>query len=212
MDERLTNLSVREFVARLATNSPVPGGGSAAALAGAMAAALMHMVIELTAGRPAAQDHETALADLKLAAAAAQSELLALTETDAAAYEAVVRARRLPRDTDRDREARQVQIHAATRDATRVPLDAARQAARILDIAAALVPIGNRNAISDVGVGALLAAAAVRGAAHNVLINIPFLPDDDPLRTDAPAAVRELLDALPARESAIAAAVEERMG
>jgi formiminotetrahydrofolate cyclodeaminase len=212
MDDRLTDLTVRDFVARLATSAPAPGGGSAAALAGAMGAALMHMVVQLTAGRPDAAAHEDTLTELRIAAASAQSELLRLTDADAAAYDAVVRARRLPRDSDRDRAMRRVQIDAATRDATRIPLDTARHAAGILDIAERLVPIGNRNAISDVGVGALLAATAVRGAAHNVLINLPFLPEDDPLRAEAPGAVRALLDTLAPREAAIADAVEERMG
>lgn len=211
MDERLTDLTVREFLARLATNSPVPGGGSAAALAGAMGAALMHMVVELTSGRAAAEPHEELLAELRLEAATAQSELMALAEADAAAYDAVIRARRLPRETERDRENRTVQVDTATREATRVPLETARQAAVILDIAARLVPIGNRNAISDVGVGALLAATAVRGAAHNVLINVPYLPDSEPLRAGAPDEVRRLLAGLPEREAAVTAAVEERM-
>jgi glutamate formiminotransferase/formiminotetrahydrofolate cyclodeaminase len=211
MTERLTELTVRDFAAALATRSPVPGGGSAAALAGAMGAALMHMVVELTAGKPAAEAHERTLAELRLAAATEQSELLRLVELDAAAYDAVIRSRRLPRDTDRDREARRIQVEAATRDATRVPLDTARHAFGILAIAERLVPIGNRNAISDVGVGALLAATAVRGAAHNVRINLPFLPEDDPLRREASAAVDDLLAELPERERAVAAAVEERM-
>lgn len=211
MDERLTDLTVREFLARLATNSPVPGGGSAAALAGAMGAALMHMVVELTSGRPAAEAHEGLLTELRLASATSQSELMALAEADAAAYDAVIQARRLPRENERDREIRTAQVDAATREATRVPLETARQAAAILDIATRLVPIGNRNAISDVGVGALLAATAVRGATHNVLINVPYLPESEPLRADAPAEVRRLLEELPAREAAVAAAVEERM-
>ena len=211
MTERLTELSVRDFLATLATSSPVPGGGSAAALAGAMGAALMHMVVELTTGRPAAEPHEELLAELRLAAAAEQSELQRLVELDAAAYDAVIRARRLPRATARDQEARAVQIVAATREATSVPLDTARHASAILAIAERLAPIGNRNAISDVGVGALLAATAVRGAAHNVLINVPYLPDDDALRAEAPAAVEGLLASLAEREHAVAAAVEERM-
>jgi formiminotetrahydrofolate cyclodeaminase len=211
MEDRLTDLSVRAFVERLATNAPVPGGGSAAALAGAMGAGLMHMVVELTAGRPSAAEHETTLGELRLAAVSEQSELLALTEADAVAYDGVIRARRLPRATEREREARQTQVDAATREATRIPLETARRATAILDIAERLVPIGNRNAISDVGVGALLAATAVRGAAHNVLINVPFLPDDDPLRRAAPDEVRQLLDGLEAREAAIASAVEERL-
>jgi formiminotetrahydrofolate cyclodeaminase len=212
MDDRLTDLSLRDFVARLATSNPVPGGGSAAALAGALGAALVHMVVELTRGRPSAVGQEDALSEIALGATSAQSELLRLVEVDAAAYEAVVGARRLPRDSDRDREARRVQVEAATRDATRVPLEIARHASTVLELAERLAPIGNPNAISDVSVGARLAATAVRGAADNVLINVPFLPEDEPLRSDAPAEVERLLAALGNREASIAAAVGERMG
>jgi len=211
MDQRLTDLPIRDFVARLATGSPVPGGGSAAALAGALGAALVHMVVELTSGRPAAEGHEDLLADLRLAAATTQSELLRLVEVDAAAYDAVIRGRRLPRDTEREREARRVAIDAATRDATRIPLETARHAATVIDLAERLVPIANRNAISDLAVGAQLAATAVRGATHNVRINVAFLPDDEPLRGSALAEVERLLAELPDREHAVVAAVEERM-
>lgn len=212
MEDRLSEMSVREFVERLATRAPVPGGGSAAALAGAMGAALVHMVVELTAGRPAAAEHEELLTGLGLEAASAQSDLLRLVEVDAAAYDAVIQARRLPKQTDRERELRQVMIDGATRDATRVPLQAAERAVAVLDLAERLLPIANRHAISDVGVGALLAATAVRGAVQNALINVPSLPADDPLRAEAPVAVERLLDGLGERHDAILSAVRERMG
>ena len=165
MDQRLTQMTVRTLVERLATSDPVPGGGSAAALAGAMGAALVHMVVELTSGRAVAEGHDEELVEIRTAATSWQSELLNLAELDANAYEAVVRARRLPRDSERDREAREVQLGAAIREATRIPLATARAASEVLELATRLAPIGNRNAISDVGVAALLAGTAVRGAA-----------------------------------------------
>ena len=212
MDDRLTDLSVRDLVERLATNDPIPGGGSASALAGAMGAALVQMVVALTAGRPAAAEHEAALAEIAEAAVVAQSDLLRLAELDAAAYAAVVTARRLPRDTERERQARDIQVAAATREATMAPLETARSAANVLALAERLAPIGNRNAISDVGVGALLAATAMRGAALNVGINLPHLSADEPLRVEAPAVVDEVLSDLDAREAALRRAVEERLG
>lgn len=196
---------------RLATGDPVPGGGSAAAIAGAMGAALIAMVVELTAGRSDASEDEEALADIRAATVGWQSELLNLAALDAAAYDAVIRARRLPRDGDLEREARRVQMAGATREATRVPLETTRRAADVLALAERLAPIGNRSAISDVGVGALLAAAAMRGAALNVRINVPYLPDDEPLRTDAPAELDRLLADLDERERAIRIAVEGRL-
>lgn len=212
MDSRLLDLSVTDLLGRLATDEPIPGGGSASALAGAMAAALVHMVVELTRGRPAAADHEDELAGLRLAAASLQSDLLRLAEVDAAAYASVVAARRLPKETDREREARGVQLHAAVREATQAPLAVARRAEEVLGLAERLAPIGNRHAVSDVGVAGLLAAAALRGAAMNVEINLPALPDSDPLRAEAREALDELLGALEDRERRLRAAVGERIG
>ena len=209
--DRLTELSARELVERLATSDPIPGGGSASAIAGAIGAALVRMVVALTTGRPDAAEHDAALTDIAIAAATAQSALLNLAELDAAAYDAVVRARRLPRDTDLDRQARATQVAAAVREATRVPLETARIAAGVLDLAERLAPIGNRNAVSDVGVGALLAAAAVRGAVLNVRINLPAV-DDEALRREAAEGVAALTDGLDDRERALQAAVAERLG
>ncbi len=211
MDERLTDLSVTGLIERLATSDPIPGGGSAAAVAGAMAAALVRMVVALTTGRPIAADHERELAEVEAAAAAAQADLLRLAQEDAAAYDAVVRARRLPRGTDVERERRQAQVVHATHEATRVPLRTAVAAATALELAERLAPFGNRNAVSDVAVGALLAAAAIRGAALNVRINVPHLPQDDALRTQAEGVLGPLLQNLDARERAVRDLVEERM-
>jgi formiminotetrahydrofolate cyclodeaminase len=211
MDDRLTDLTVTGLIDRLATSDPIPGGGSAAAVAGGMAAALVRMVVALTTGRPIAAGHEPELSDIEARARAAQADLLRLAEEDAAAYDAVVRARRLPRESEAEREARQEQVDRATREATRVPLETAAAAATVLALAERLAPFGNRNAISDVAVGALLAAAAIRGAALNVRINVPYLPEDDPLRAEADEALEPLLGDLDAREEAVRTLVEERM-
>lgn len=211
MDERLTELPARELIERLATSDPIPGGGSAAAIAGAMGAALVQMVVALTTGRPAAADHEDALAEIGAMAATAQSDLLRLAEIDAAAYDAVVRARRLPRATDRERQAREVQVTAAIREATMAPLQTLRRADEVLGLAERLVGIANRNAISDVGVAALLAGTSVRGAALNVRINLPSLPDGDELRGDGARDVERALADLQRRVDAVDRQVVERM-
>lgn len=211
MDQRLTQMTVRTLVERLATSDPVPGGGSAAALAGAMGAALVHMVVELTSGRAVAEGHDEELVEIRTAATSWQSELLNLAELDANAYEAVVRARRLPRDSERDREAREVQLGAAVREATRIPLATARAASEVLELAARLAPIGNRNAISDVGVAALLAGTGVRGAALNVEINLPYVTADEALRDEASNEVSRLLGTLDERERSVRSAVAERL-
>lgn len=211
MDERLVDLSARDLIARLATSDPVPGGGSAAALAGAMGAALVGMVAELTTGRPAAEAHETELTEIGVAATQYRSELLSLADADASAYAAVVAARRLPKDTDLEREARRVQVDAALRDAIRVPLAISRAASEVLTLTERLAPIGNRNAISDVGVAALMAVTALRGAALNVQINVPYLADGEPLGSEAETELGTLLQAVDDRAEAVRQAVAERL-
>jgi len=111
----LNDLPAPELIERMATGDPIPGGGSAAALAGAMGAGLLRMVVALTSGRPAAAGDETELTEIAIGAATCQSELLNLVELDAVAYDGVIRARRLPRETDIERQARAVQVAAATR-------------------------------------------------------------------------------------------------
>jgi formiminotetrahydrofolate cyclodeaminase len=211
MQSRLGELSVRELLDRLATHDPVPGGGSASALAGAMAASLVQMVVALTEGRPAAGGHDAVLAELRLRGATLTSELLRLAELDAAAYAAVVAARRLPRASDIEQLARQRQIESATREATTVQLEIARRADEVLGLAERLGPIGNRNALSDVGVAALLASAAVRGAAMNVRINLPFLGDGEPLVAEAADELDRLLARIADRETAVGNVVAERL-
>jgi formiminotetrahydrofolate cyclodeaminase len=209
---RLNDLPAPELIERMATGDPIPGGGSAAALAGAMGAGLLRMVVALTSGRPAAAEDEKELAEIAIGAATCQSELLNLVELDAVAYDGVIRARRLPRETDIERQARAVQVAAATREATRAPLQTARLAERVLKLAERLAPIGSRNAISDAGVGALLAVAALRGAVLNVQINLPYLDADDAMRTIAADEVERLLNGLDDREHAIREQVEGQLG
>jgi formiminotetrahydrofolate cyclodeaminase len=212
MHDRLSELSARELLQRLSTSAPIPGGGSAAALAGAMGAALVHMVVELTSGRPSASEHEGTLASLRADAARLRDELIDLAELDAAAYDRVVVARRLPRDTEVERAERQASVAAATHDATMAPLQAARAAADVLALAEELAPIGNRNAITDAAVGGMLAATAVRGAALNVVVNLPYLATDDSLGATAGAEIEQLLGGLDDRELALRRVVDGRMG
>ena len=121
-------------------------------------------------------------------------------------------ARRLPRETDEQKTARKAAVAEASITATEVPLRVVRLALDVLDLAARMAPIGNRNAISDAGVAALFAAAAARGAAFNVAINLPALPQDHPLRGDGARRLAELEAAVAKREGEALAAVRQRIG
>lgn len=208
---QLTDLPVHAFLERLGSSDPVPGGGSAAALAAAMGAALVGMVAELTIGRPAYAEHEVTVRHLRFDALDRRTELVALAQEDATAYDAVVLARHMPKDSEAERVARTTALQQAMQEAARIPLRAAVVASEVLDLAARIAPIGNRNAVSDAGVAVQLAAAGLRGALLNVRINLPYLANDDPLLQSAPAEITRLEELATTGEQAALAAVDERL-
>jgi formiminotetrahydrofolate cyclodeaminase len=206
-DAPLTSISVRDLADRLASREPVPGGGSAAAIGGALGASLVGMVAELTIGRPDAAERDDVLREVRDSAARLRVDLLDLAETDAAAYDAVVAARRLPKGTDAERAERSRRMRSTIVEAARVPLETARRSREVLDLAVRIAPIGNRNAVSDAGVAAQLASAAVRGAVLNVRINLPYLPADEPLRASAAREAAMLEAAAEQREDEVLSTV-----
>ena len=208
----LAPLSVRELLDRLSSSDPVPGGGSAAALAGAMGASLVSMVAALTAGRAEYAEADDAVRVIGEAASSLRDELVELAQRDSDAYQAVVTARRLPRETDEQRLARARAMSSAIVQAAEVPLRTARVAREALELAGRIAPIGNRNAVSDAGVAALLSAAAIRGAILNVRINLPYLPEDAPLRAEAGAELSRLEQETTTLEAAALADVATRIG
>jgi formiminotetrahydrofolate cyclodeaminase len=173
----LIGRSVEEFAAALAAGAPTPGGGSAAALSGALAAGLIEMVCDLTIGREKYRDREEALRRTRARAAALRRDLLALVDRDAQAYDAVVAALRLPRGNERERGARADALGRATLYATETPMATAEACAVLLDLALEAVRDGNPNAASDAGTAALLAYAGLRGAVLNVHANLGGIGD-----------------------------------
>lgn len=167
--------SLGGFVASVAEPTPAPGGGSVAAHAGALAAALAQMVAGLTIGKKKYAAAEAEMKEIALQAAALVNELSALVAADAAAYGAVMTAYKLPGDTDADSSTRKQAVDEALLGAAAVPLETARACVRVLELAAAVAARGNSNAVSDAGVAALLADAACKGAVYNVRINVSSL-------------------------------------
>ena len=209
---QLADLPLETLLDRLASSDPVPGGGSAAAIAGAMGAALVGMVAELTVGRPDYLEHETVLQEIRAAAGERRRLLLALADEDAEAYQSVVAARRMAKETEPQREARAAALRTAMVAAARAPLRAATVAAEVLELAGRIAPIGNRNAVSDAGVAAQLSAAAIRGAVLNVRINLPYLPAGEALRETAPAELARLEAIADELERTALSTVDARLG
>jgi len=204
--------SVAALSEALATDSPAPGGGSTAALCGALSAALSAMVATLTVSRPATEDAvRDSLGELALAAEAARLRLLAAGDEDSAAYEAVIAARRLPRKTAEDRATREAAIATATREAIRVPLSVLELAPELIGWASRVATEGLASSLSDAGVAGLTAQVAARGAFANVCINLPDL-DDATERADLRARADVALDQVEAAGAALWGRVRASLG
>jgi formiminotetrahydrofolate cyclodeaminase len=160
------------------SSSPTPGGGSAAALAGALGASLLTMAASLPNPRAATDDELRHLRDAAADCAGLAKQLEELIDRDAAAYEAVVGAYRLPKGTDEEKAQRSARIQEAIRGAIGVPLNVMASAAAALTVARVIAPLANPNASSDVNVGIELLRAARRGAQLNVEINLGSVKDN----------------------------------
>lgn len=169
--------SLSGFLGAVASPSPVPGGGSVAALAGALAAALGQMVAGLTVGKKKYAAVDAEMREAALRAAALVNALSALVVRDAQAYAEVAAAYKLPQEPEAAAATRQAAVTSALLRAAQVPLETARACADVADLAVTVAEKGNTNAASDAGVAALLAEAGCRGAAFNVRINVAALDD-----------------------------------
>lgn len=174
---KLTDRSVRELLDAFAAPTATPGGGSAAALAGALGASLLAMVAALPKSRAASDADRARLADAGTRCAALKEALTAFVDGDSDAYNLVASAYRLPKDTPEQKNVRTVAIQEALRQAIAVPLDVMRACAEGVTQAAVVAELGNASARSDVEVGVELLLAAVRGARLNVAINLDSVND-----------------------------------
>jgi methenyltetrahydrofolate cyclohydrolase len=173
-----SELTVGQFSEQLASASPVPGGGSASAVAASLSASLLAMVARLSLDRPKYESYRATNERALEAAERARARLLELADDDAAAYGRFSAALKLPRETEEEQRLRKAQMQGAARSASEVPLSVVEECARLLDEIESVAGRSNLNASSDLEVAARLAAAAARGAAANVLINLPHVGDE----------------------------------
>jgi formiminotetrahydrofolate cyclodeaminase len=177
-DETFASLTLAEFTERLASSEPVPGGGSASAIAGALAASLLAMVARLSIDRPKYEPYRSTIERALAAADGSRTRLMGLADQDARAYAGFSAARKLPHTTADEEATRTAATAAAARAASEVPMDVVRECERLLEQVAAAAGRTNVNAASDLEVAARLSAAAAHGAAANVLINLPMVGDE----------------------------------
>ena len=200
----LTELTVKDFLNKVAGSDPVPGGGSIAALNGAIAAALAAMVANLTIGKKNYADCEELMKQIAERAAGLKEEFVADVDRDSEAYDRVFACFKMPKATDEEKAARSAAIQEATKFAAQVPMEVARRAYGLMDTIAQVARKGNQNAVTDACVAMMAARSAVLAALMNVRINLGSLKDKefalamqaeaDGLEQQVLAKEKELLD------------------
>ena len=174
----LIDLTVTDFLDELASDSPAPGGGSVAALNGALGAGLIAMVARLTIGKKGYDAVQSLMEETRDGADRLKQRLTELVDEDTQAFNAVMAAFKLPKETDEDKAARSAAIQAGYQQAIHTPMETAESCLAVLELAAAIAGKGNANAASDLGVAAQVAYAGVEGAVMNVKINLPAIKDE----------------------------------
>ena len=207
---KTTDTTVGEFVRRLSGGSATPGGGSVAALSGALSAALCAMVGRLTTGRAKYQEIRAEMEQMQNAADRLTVELLELVDKDIEAYEGVVTAWRMPKQTEEHRSSRQEAIQKATKEAALVPMETLRILAELTGLVEKALFKGNPNCLTDAGVAALLIHAAAQGAAFNVRVNVSGIDDKDFVRK-LKSELEEVLDGILAPVERLNKMVDRRL-
>lgn len=175
----LMQLSCENFLEKLASQEPVPGGGGAAALSGAIGAALASMVANLTLGKEKFLSVEEEMQQLATTSEFLRKELLQLAQEDASVFEAFMQCYKMPKTTEAEKALRQTKIQEAAQMAAEIPLKIGEQALAVLVLAEKAAALGNPAVVTDAAVSALLARAAVRSAIYNVKINLNLIKDQE---------------------------------
>ena len=175
----LTRKTIDKFLEDLASSSPAPGGGSVAAFSGALGAALTSMVSNLTIGKKKYVDVEADMKKVLREAENLRAQFTSLVERDTQAFNKVMEAFGLPKETEDQKALRSAAVDETTREAALVPLEVMKHCIDALALAREVASKGNQNSISDAGVSALMLHAACEGAALNVKINLNTLSDTD---------------------------------
>ena len=171
--------SIQIFLDELASKASTPGGGSAAAIIGAMGAALISMVANFTVGKKGYEDVDAESQDILNKSEELRNQLTDMIEADVDVFNRVMSAYGMPKETEEEKATRSEKIQAALKEATDVPLACAKAVAEVIKLSKPIAEKGNKNVISDAGVAVLAGQAALRSAALNVYINIGGIKDEE---------------------------------
>jgi formiminotetrahydrofolate cyclodeaminase len=176
---KLVKQNIKMFLDEVASSSPAPGGGSVAALAGALGAALTSMVCNLTKAKQGYESVQNEIAEVLEKSEELRKDLTDLIDKDTDAFNEVMKAIKMPKETEDQKEQRRNAMQIAFKQAAEVPLETARKCVQILDIAQVAAEKGNKSSISDTAVSALMAQTGVQAAMLNVRINLSSIKDTD---------------------------------
>lgn len=174
----LKDLKVQEFVEKTASNDPVPGGGSIAALSGAIASALVEMVANLTVGKKKYEQQEDKMIKIQKDIEIYRNEFLNLIDEDANAFDLVMKAFKLPKESDDEKNIRNLKIQEGFKVAAIVPMKIAKKSYKLMDYCEEVIVNGNKNAVTDGMVATMLARTATLSAIINVKINLSSIKDE----------------------------------
>lgn len=175
----LAEMTIKEFLEKTASNAPVPGGGSVAALSASLSAALAEMVANLTIGKKKYYDVEAEMKELVEKFSELRNNYIEDIDRDANAFNKVMEAFKLPKDTEEQAETRKQAIQDALKKAALVPLEVARNAYNMMNLVEEIVEKGNKNAVTDGLVSVMMARTAVLSALYNVKINLGSIKDEE---------------------------------
>ncbi len=205
----LISKPVNDFLDDLASSSPAPGGGSVSALAGALGASLVSMMCHLTLGKKKYADVEEDVKIILSKSEKLRDQLTSLIDKDTVAFNLVMTAFAMPKETDEQKEARAKAVESATKQATMVPFLVMQMSQDAVTLCEEIASKGNVHAISDAGVAAAMIAASCRGAYYNVRINLTSLKDTDFIE-DIKAQSTDILDEVEFKSKRITAFVESK--
>ena len=211
MTAMISEASVEKFLDELASGNPTPGGGSAAAIMGAMGAALVSMVCNVTIGKKGYEGVEAEMKAVREESERVRRRLMAMVAEDIAAFESLMAAYKLPKTTDQDKSVRAAAIQSGLTRATETPMDCARGCAEVIALARRASEHGYLSVISDGGVGVVAGFTGLRSAALNVYINAPALKDRA-YAERATAELEELLATCTAETEAVYTLVRNKLG
>ena len=206
----LIDKKISNFLDELASNSPTPGGGSVAALAGALGAALISMVGNLTVGKKKYEDVEEDIKKIISSSEKLRYELSQLIEEDVKVFNNFMATYKMPKETEDEKKVRAEKIQESLIEAAKVPLRVAYKCLDILSLSKEVAEKGNVNVVSDAGAAVLMAEAALESAILNVKINLRMIKDEK-VRTELSSSIKELLLKEKGQKEKVLKIVEERM-